>query len=77
MFYVKRLYSDGGSIEAICSNLNLVDWQVNKLYNNGLHYSESELLKNLNDLCDIDMNIKKGIWDKDIALYGFLLEACA
>ncbi len=77
MFYVKRLYSDGGSIEAICSILNLVDWQVNKLYNNGLHYSESELLKNLNDLCDIDMNIKKGIWDKDIALYGFLLEACA
>ena len=52
------------------------DWQVNKLYNNGVHYSENELLKNLVDLCNIDMNIKKGLWDKDTALYGFLLDAC-
>lgn len=76
MFYVKKLFGKGVSFQDICSDLNLADWQVNKLYNNGLHYSESELQKNLEDLCDIDMNIKKGLWDKDIALYGFLLDAC-
>ena len=76
MFYIKKLYQEKVSISEICSNLSLADWQVNKLYNNGLHYSEKELLRNLVDLCNIDMNIKKGIWDKDIALYGFLLDAC-
>ena len=76
MFYVKKMYQEKISLNEICSNLSLADWQVNKLYNNGLHYSENELLKNLVDLCNIDMNIKKGIWDKDIALYGFLLDAC-
>lgn len=76
MFYVKKLFQNRINIAEICSTLSLADWQVNKLYNNGLHYSESELLKNLCDLCDIDMNIKKGIWDKDVALYGFLLDAC-
>ena len=76
MFYIKKLYQEKVNISEICSNLSLADWQVNKLYNNGLHYSEKELLRNLVDLCNIDMNIKKGIWDKDIALYGFLLDAC-
>ena len=77
MYYVKKMYQDRIDTNEICQNLNLADWQVNKLYNNGLHYSEKELLKNLVDLCNIDMNIKKGIWDKDIALYGFLLDACS
>ena len=77
MYYVKKMYQNKISLSEICSNLSLADWQVNKLYNNGIHYSESELLKNLVDLCNIDMNIKKGIWDKDIALYGFLLDACS
>ena len=77
MYYVKKMYQNKISLSEICSNLSLADWQVNKLYNNGIHYSESELLKNLVDLCNIDMNIKKGFWDKDIALYGFLLDACS
>lgn len=77
MYYVKKMYQNKISLSEICSNLSLADWQVNKLYNNGIHYSESELLKNLVDLCNIDMNIKKGIWDKDIALYGFLLDTCS
>lgn len=76
MYYVKKMYQNKISLSEICSNLSLADWQVNKLYNNGIHYSESELLKNLVDLCNIDMNIKKGLWDKDTALYGFLLDAC-
>ena len=76
MYYVKKMYQNKSSLSDICEYLNLADWQVNKLYNNGVHYSENELLKNLVDLCNIDMNIKKGLWDKDTALYGFLLNAC-
>ena len=76
MYYVKKMYQNKSSLTDICEYLNLADWQVNKLYNNGVHYSEIELLKNLVDLCNIDMNIKKGFWDKDTALYGFLLDAC-
>ncbi len=76
IYYVKMLYKDGYTLSEICSKLSLQDWQVNKLYNSSIHYSENELLKNLVDLCNIDMNIKKGLWDKDTALYGFLLDAC-
>ena len=76
MYYVKKMYQNKSSLTDICEYLNLADWQINKLYNNGVHYSEIELLKNLVDLCNIDMNIKKGLWDKDTALYGFLLDAC-
>ena len=70
------MYQSRMSLIEICNNLNLADWQVNKLYNNCLHYSENELATNIVNLCNIDLNIKKGIWDKDIALYGFLLDAC-
>ena len=76
-FYVKRLYEERYSLNDICRTLRLVDWQVNKIYNNSLHYSDKELLKNLVLLCDADMNIKKGIWDKDVTLYGLLLEFCS
>ena len=76
MFYVKKMYQSRMSLIEICNNLNLADWQVNKLYNNCLHYSENELATNIVNLCNIDLNIKKGIWDKVIALYGFLLDAC-
>ena len=75
MYYVKRLYNKM-SISEMSSYLNLADWQINKLYNNSINYKESELLNNLVLLCNIDLNIKKGIWDKDTALYTFILDAC-
>lgn len=76
MYYVKKLYKEK-SMNEICSYLGLADWQVNKLYNNSLNYNERELLNYLEMLCDMDYNIKSGIWDKDTALYGFLMEACS
>ena len=76
MYYVKKLINKM-SLNDIITYLKMPDWQVNKLYNNSIKYSSSELLKNLVFLSDIDLNIKKGKWDKDIALYGFLMEACS
>ena len=39
--------------------------------------TKNELLKSLYYLCNIDLNIKKGYWDKDTSLYGFLMENCS
>lgn len=76
MYYVKNLYSKM-SMNDIMSYLSLADWQINKFYTNSSKYSNKELLGNLVKLCDIDLNIKKGIYDKDISLYGFLMDACS
>lgn len=76
MYYVKNLYNKK-SLNDIMSELKLMDWQVNKLYSNSMKYTNNELLKSLYDLCNIDLNIKKGYWDKDTSLYGFLMENCS
>lgn len=76
MYYVKNLYNKK-SLNDIMSELKLMDWQVNKLYSNSMKYTNNELLKSLHDLCNIDLNIKKGYWDKDTSLYGFLMENCS
>ena len=76
MYYVKNLYNKMGMGD-IMSYLSLADWQINKLYTNSSKYSNKELLDNLVKLCTIDLNIKKGIYDKDISLYGFLMDACS
>lgn len=76
MYYVKELYNKLNKRE-IMSYLSIVEWQFNKLYNNSLNYTKEELLKNLVSLSDIDVKIKTGIFDKDTAIYPFLLEACS
>ena len=76
MYYVKKMYQNKKTLASICSELKLQDWQVNKLYNNSIKYSDDELLNNLVSLCNCDTSIKKGLWDKDVALISFLLGAC-
>lgn len=76
MYYVKNLYNKM-NIGEIISYLSLADWQVNKFYTNSNKFSNKELLENLVKLCNIDLNIKKGNYDKDISLYGFLMDACS
>ena len=76
MYYIKEL-KDKMDTSEMMSYLSLADWQINKLYNNSMKYTKNELLKNLLYLCKIDLNIKKGYWDKDTSLYGFLMENCS
>ena len=76
MYYIKEL-KDKMDTSEMMSYLSLADWQINKLYNNSMKYTKNELLKNLLYLCKIDLNIKKGYWDKDTSLYGFILENCS
>lgn len=75
MYYVKNLYNKLGT-SGLMKKYNLFDWQIKKLYTNALKYTNQELLENIWDLAKLDINIKKGLWDKEVALYTFLLKAC-
>lgn len=77
MYMVKNYSNQKYDLKKISSLLKLPDWQISKLYNNSLNYREDELLANLYSLGDIDLKIKKGIYDKDIALYPFLMHTCS
>ena len=57
--------------------MNLQEWQVNKLYANSLKYSEKEILETIHNLADLDIGIKTGRLDKDVALMTFLIKVCA
>lgn len=76
MYYVKILYKKVG-ISGIIDYLHMQEWQVSKLYNNSIKYTDKELLDNLVSLSNIDVGIKKGILDKDTSLVSFLMEACS
>ncbi len=76
MYFVKNLYKDVG-VSGLTKRYNLMEWQVNKLYNNALNYTQQELLDNLYLLAKTDISIKKGLWDKEIAIYNFLLNVCS
>lgn len=76
MYYVKVMYNKY-SLREIMSKLQLQEWQVNKLYTNSRTYTEEELKNYLVSLCKIDINVKKGLVDKDTCLYPFLMEACS
>ena len=75
MYYVKNLYNKMGT-SGLMKKYNLFDWQINKLYTNSLKYTNQELLENICDLAKLDINVKKGLWDKEVSLYTFLLKAC-
>ena len=75
MYYVKTLYNELG-INGVIDYLHMQEWQINKLYNNGLKYTNNELLDNLVSLSNIDVGIKKGLLDKDTSLISFLMDTC-
>ena len=76
IYYVKKYKDLGYNFNKICSELNMRDWQLEKLYNTSIKYKEKELLDNIKYLATIDQNIKKGIFDKSISLISFMVEAC-
>ncbi len=76
MYSLKKFSQDNLKLDQIKEKLNLQDWQVNKIYKNSLNYKEKELLKNIYRLAEMDLKIKKGIYDKELILNSFLLEVC-
>ena len=77
MFYLREYQSQNLTIREIGKRMNLQEWQVNKLYNNSLRYTEKEILDAIHNLANLDIGIKTGKMDKDVALMTFLVEVCA
>ncbi len=77
MFYLRKYQSQNLTSWEIGKRMNLQEWQVNKLYANSLKYSEKEILETIHNLADLDIGIKTGRLDKDVALMTFLIKVCA
>lgn len=74
MYQSKELLKKGYSEKDIASILKIHPYRVKLAIQNGRNYSSKTLLKHLNNLADIDIGIKTGILNKDLALELFILK---
>lgn len=74
MYQVKCLTAKGYSEDDIASLLHVKRYPVHLAIQKSYHYSKDILIKNLNDLAELDIQIKSGEIDKNLALELFLLK---
>ena len=74
MYYYKILERQRKSSREIMSELKLQDWQVQKIMKNASIYHQDDLKDYLIELSKIDYKIKSGQYDKNLALYSFLVQ---
>jgi DNA polymerase-3 subunit delta len=74
MYQSKELLKKGFSEKDIASILRIHPYRVKLAIQNSRSYESKTLLKYLNDLSDIDIGIKTGKIDKDLALELFILK---
>lgn len=74
MYQACELSKRGYSPQAIAEKLNQKKYPVELAINNGFKYDGKILLDILNNLADLDCNIKMGLIDKEIALELFILK---
>jgi DNA polymerase III subunit delta len=73
IYQVKVLINHGYTEKDIAAKLDIHPFRVKLAYQKGNKYKEEILLKYLNELADLDINIKTGIIDKNIGLELFFL----
>ena len=73
MYSVLILMENGYPKVKICKELNLADWQVDKLNRHSFKYTKDQLAAYIKKLSEIDYKIKKGDQDKFMALKSFLI----
>lgn len=73
MYQVKLLTSKGYTEDDITSLLHSKKYPVHLAIQKGYRYSSDILLKHLEELADLDIKIKSGEIDKNLALELFLL----
>ena len=73
MYQVKSLASKGHNEDEIANILNVKKYPVHLALQKGYRYSSSVLLEYLEQLADLDIKIKSGEIDKNLALELFLL----
>ena len=74
MYQSKQLLKKGYTEKDIASILKIHPYRVKLAIQNARNYDSHILLKYLNDLADIDIGIKTGILNKDLALELFILK---
>lgn len=74
MYQAKELFKKGYSEKDIASILKIHPYRVKLAIQNGRNYTSETLLKYLNDLANIDIGIKTGTLNKDLALEIFILK---
>ena len=74
MYQSKELLKKGYSEKDIASILKIHPYRVKLAIQNSRNYTSETLLKHLNDLADIDVGIKTGTLNKDLALELFILK---
>ncbi len=74
MYQSKELLKKGYTEKDIASILKIHPYRVKLAIQNGRSYSSKTLLKYLNNLADIDIGIKTGKLNKDLALELFILK---
>lgn len=74
MYQSKELLKKGYSEKDIASILKIHPYRAKLAIQNSRNYTSEMLLKYLNDLADIDIGIKTGTINKDLALELFILK---
>ena len=74
MYQSKELLKKGYSEKDIASILKIHPYRVKLAIQNSRNYTSETLLKYLNDLANIDIGIKTGTLNKDLALELFILK---
>lgn len=74
MYQAKQLMKKGLSEKDIASTIKIHPYRVKLAIQNGRQYDSNILLSYLADLADMDINIKSGLVDKNLALELFILK---
>ena len=74
MYQSKELLKKGYSEKDIASTLKIHPYRVKLAIQNSRNYTKETILKYLNDLADIDIGIKTGTLNKDLAVELFILK---
>jgi len=75
MLFSKLLREERYGLSDICVELNLKDWQLDKITRNSNKYKTVELTEKLIELSSLDLNIKSGKIDKWLGLAKFIVDS--
>jgi len=73
MYQSKELYKKGYTKNDISSMLDIHPFRIQKALEKGTNYDNKTILKYINDLADLDYNIKRGQVDKEIGIELFII----
>lgn len=73
MYQSKELYKKGYTKNDISSMLDIHPFRIQKALEKGTNYDNKGILKYINDLADLDYNIKSGLVNKEMGIELFII----